>query len=211
MNPMNDNTPAGYIKKFDGTLVPVEQVKELDMLRHELVNNVLATFIAERQSLSQLKQTVMDEIYAFVELSAEQYDAKIGGKKGNITLMSFDGRHKVAVQIAEYICFDERLQVAKALIDDCIHTWSAGANANILALVNDAFQVDKAGNVSTARILGLRRLKIDDSKWIEAMQAIADSMTTAGSKTYIRAYERIGQGDQWRNVSLDFSSLEVAA
>ncbi len=199
----------GFLKKHNGTLIPKDQVKELDLLRDELVLNLAATFIAEREVLRLIKQEVLDDVAAFVELSAEQYGAKLGGKKGNISLMSFDGSCKVQVQISEYITFDERLQVAKALIDECIHDWSSGADDKILTLVNDAFQVDKQGNVSTGRILGLRRLKIDDAQWQQAMQAIADSMTTAGSKTYIRAYERIGQTDQWKVISLDFAALDV--
>ena len=201
---------ADYMKNSKGHLIPKEQVSDLDLLRDELVGNIAATFIAERETLRQLKQMTLDEIATFVDVSAEQYGAKIGGKKGNINLMSFDGAYKVSVQISEYIVFDERLQVAKTLIDECIHDWSDGADDKILTLVNDAFQVDKQGNVSTSRILGLRRLKIDDTKWQEAMQAIADSMTTAGSKTYIRAYERVGSTDQWKVISLDFAALEVA-
>lgn len=199
-----------YKTNAQGHLVPVEQIKVIDMLRDELVCNVAATFAAERNALAKLKQNIMSEVYAFVEQSAEQFGAKLGGKKGNITLMSFDGKFKIQVQISEYISFDERLQVAKSLIDECIHTWSDGANANILALVNDAFQVDKEGQVSTSRILGLRRLNIDDLKWQQAMSAIADSMTTVGSKTYIRCYERQGLEDQFKQISLDFASLAVA-
>jgi len=205
-----DAITEGYLKNSKGHLVPKDQVEDLDLLRNELVSNIAATFIAEREVLRQLKQTVLDEIAAFVEISAEQYGTTIGGKKGNINLMSFNGAYKVSVQISEYIVFDERLQVAKTLIDECIHDWSNGADDKILTLVNDAFQVDKQGNVSTSRILGLRRLKIEDEKWQQAMQAIADSMTTAGSKTYIRAYERVGSTDQWKVISLDFAALEVA-
>jgi len=202
--------PKGYKLKHNGFLVPLTQIKELDLMRDELVGQIAATFIAERAALSSLKQTVLGEITTFLDISAEQYNVKRGGKKGNVTLMSFDGRYKVAMQIAEYIIFDERLQVAKTLIDECIHSWSNGADDKILTLVNDAFQVDKQGNVSTTRILGLRRLKIDDEQWQQAMQAIADSMSVSGSKAYIRVYERVGQEDKWQVVSLDFSALEVA-
>jgi len=202
--------PEGYKLKHDGSLVPLTQIKELDLMRDELVGQIAATFISERAALSSLKQVVLGEIATFLDISAEQYNVKRGGKKGNVTLMSFDGRYKVAMQIAEYIIFDERLQVAKDLIDACIHDWSNGADDKILTLVNDAFQVDKQGNVSTARILGLRRLKIDDEQWQQAMLAIADSMSVSGSKTYVRVYERVGQEDKWQVISLDFSALEVA-
>ena len=114
------------------------------------------------------------------------------------------------MQISEYITFDERLQVAKALIDECIHEWSQGASSEIRALVNDAFQVDKEGKVSTGRILGLRRLNIETEKWQQAMKAIADSIQTTGSKTYVRAYQRVSGSENWKGITLDFSALEVA-
>ena len=117
-----------------------------------------------------------------------------GGKKGNVTLISFDGRYKVVRQIQESLVFDERLMAAKALIDECIQVWSKGSNAHIKLLVNDAFQVDQAGKINTGRVLGLRRAKIDDEKWQRAMAAIGDSIQVAGSKPYIRFYERDANG-----------------
>jgi len=109
--------------------------------------------------------------------------------------------------IAESLVFDERLQVAKELIDQCIHEWSEGARVEIRALINDAFQVDKEGRVNTGRILGLRRLDIKGEKWEQAMKAISESLQVAGSKTYFRVYERIGDTDQYRPIPLDIAAL----
>jgi hypothetical protein len=52
-------------------------------------------------------------------------------------------------------------------------------------------------------VLGLKRLNIRDEKWQRAMQAIADSVQVSGSKPYIRIYERIGDTDQFKPISLD--------
>jgi len=202
-------TPAGYMTNGAGHLVPDDQVKPIDRARNDLVVEVVEKFRGAQQQLTDLKRAVVGDINAFVEMSAEEYGVMWGGKKGNISLLSYDGALKLAVQINEYITFDERLQVAKALIDECIHEWTQGARSEIRALVNDAFQVDKKGQVSTGRILGLRRLDIADAKWMKAMAAIADSITYTGSKTYIRAYERIGSTDQWKCITLDFAALEV--
>ena len=199
-----------YKENAQGALVPVSKIKVIDMMRDELVCKVAQSFKEKRDELTELKDNIMSEIYAFIEQSASQFDTKIGGKKGNVTLTSYDGKLKIQIHISEYISFDERLQVAKALIDECIHAWAAGANDNIMALVNDAFQVDKEGKVSTARILGLRRLNIEDAKWQQAMTAIADSMQTIGSKTYIRVYARENQDAEFKQISLDFAKLEVA-
>jgi hypothetical protein len=140
-------------------------------------------------------------------MSMEQHGAKVGGAKGNVTLMSFCGRYKVQVAVAESLTFDERLQAAKALIDECIHSWSEGANDNIRVLVNDAFQVDVAGNISIGRVLGLRRLNITDPTWERAMKAISESVQVTGSKRYVRVYERVGDSDRWQAVVLDVAAV----
>ena len=38
-----------------------------------------------------------------------------------------------------------------------MHAWAEGANDNIKALVNHAFQTDKEGKINTSRVLGLLR------------------------------------------------------
>ena len=201
--------PEGYMRNGQGHLVPADLVSDLEKARNQLVLETVGIFKIQQAILSAMKKDVLGDIGAFVEMSAEQYDTRIGGKKGNLQLLSFDGNYKIQMQVSEYITFDERLQVAKTLIDECIHAWSGGADSKILVLVNDAFQVDKEGKVSTARILGLRRLDINDDKWQQAMKAIADSIQYTGSKTYVRVYERVGE-DQWKCITLDFAALEVA-
>jgi hypothetical protein len=104
------------------------------------------------------------------------------------------------------ITFDERLQIARELIGDCIKKWSDGSRNEIRILVQDAFQVDKTGKVSTARVLGLRRLDIHDPDWQKAMAAITESIQISGSKQYLRFYERNEQGEHIQ-VPLDIAAL----
>jgi lysozyme family protein len=124
-----------------------------------------------------------------------------------VTLMSYDGRCKVVRAMAEKISFDERLQVAKSMIDECIHKWAKGANRNLQVLVNQAFQTDKEGNVSAGRILALRRYKIEDEQWAKAMDAIADSMRVASSKAYVRCYQRNDLTGEYQPITLDVAGV----
>ncbi|MDD5031179.1 MAG: DUF3164 family protein, partial [Rhodoferax sp.] len=126
-----------------------------------------------------------------------------GGTKGNVTLVSYDGRYKLVRQMQDKIVFGEQLMAAKALIDECVHLWAQGANDNIKALVNHAFQTDKEGKINTGRVLSLRRLDIKDDKWQAAMQAIADSMQTASTKPYIRFYKRDDATQEYMPINLD--------
>lgn len=64
--------------------------------------------------------------------------------------------------------------------------------------------MDKEGNLSTARILGLRRVDIQDDRWQRAMQAISDSVQVVGSKDYVRFYERDSLG-KYQPISLDMA------
>lgn len=187
-----------------GRLVPVDQVKEIDQARDALVREIVEKALGVSAQIREFKTGVMGDIQAFVDLSAERFQAKVGGSKGNITLLSYDGRYKVQRAIDEYIVFDERLQVAKALIDECIHAWSEGSRSEIRVLINDAFQVDQQGKVNTKRILGLRRLNITDERWKRAMDAIGESIQVTGSKAYLRVYERQADGS-YAQISLDVS------
>ncbi|OQX29812.1 MAG: hypothetical protein B0D92_01810 [Spirochaeta sp. LUC14_002_19_P3] len=138
---------------------------------------------------------------------ARQYGVKLGGKKGNVGLMSFDGRYKVQIKRHEHITFDERIEAAKQLIDNCLNRWTEGSRPEIKALVERAFRTNRQGQLRTAEVLGLKDLDIDDEEWQRAMAALMDSITVAGSTSYINLYERVGETDQWRHISLDLASL----
>jgi len=201
-----ENTvPEGYKKDVKGRLIPEDMIKPIDLQRDEVVQEIVAAAKVLRTAITVFKYRTFDDIQAFVDLSAEEYGISIGGNKGNINLISFNGQYKVCRAISEHLVFDERLQVAKELIDACIHRWSEGSNANIQVLVQDAFQTDKQGQINTARVLGLMRLDIQDEQWQQAMIAIKDSMQVAGSKTYVRVYERQADG-HYKPIALDVAN-----
>lgn len=205
---MSERTiPAGYWEDANGALIPVSKIKPIDKDRHRVVTDLVEQAKVEQARLIGFKTSAMHAVNEFVDRSLAEYDVKHGGKKGNVTLLSFDGRFKIVRQMQETIAFDERLQAAKLLIDECIQLWSKGSSANIKALVNDAFQVDQQGKISTGRVLGLRRLEIEDDQWQRAMRAIGDSMQVASTKPYIRFYERDETKGDYVPVSLDVAAV----
>ena len=199
--------PHGYWEDASGALIPISKVKQIDKDRSKVVIDLCEQAKAESARLMGFKTTAMNAISEFIDRSLAEYDVKHGGKKGNVTLTSFDGLYKIVRQMQETISFDERLQAAKALIDECIQSWSKGSSANIKVLVNDAFQVDQQGKISTGRVLGLRRLDIVDEKWLQAMRAISDSMNVASTKPYIRFYERDEATGKYFPINLDVAAI----
>lgn len=201
------NIPKGYRQNAQGHLVPEDAIPEIDIDRDALVDEIFKAAEQLQVSMAQFKEKSMGDIEAFIELVAEKYDTEIGGAKGNITLLSFDGSKKVQIAVGDTIHFDERLTVAKALVDECIHEWTEGSRSEIKALVEHAFQTDKEGKINTGRILELTRLAIDHPKWKKAMEAIRDSIQVVSSKSYIRLYTRPEKIKKYQQLALDIASL----
>ena len=203
------NVPEGFMLNARGGLDPVAIVKDVDKLRDDMVREIVNESIQKHKELQEMKKRFFSTIDAFVRLSAEKYNLNYGGKKGNMTFLSYDGMYKVVVSVNENIFFDERLQIAKELIDQCIQDWATDSRNEIKALIQDAFYVGKSGKLDKNRILGLRRLDIQDERWQKAMTAISDSIQIAGSREYIRIYERDpNNSDKYNLINLDIAALD---
>lgn len=208
----NEKHPDGYLADSYGRLVPLSTIEPLDLLRNDTVNRIIAQANAVQTTLRDFKETAMSDIAAFLEIAANQYNVKMGGRKGNLSLVSYDGRFKVLVAVSDSLNFDERLQIAKQLVDECIHAWAKDSNDNIKALVEHAFQTDKKGKINTARVFSLMRLKIDDEKWQTAMKALKDSIQITSTSEYLRLYQREegeeeGGVQKYKQIALDIASV----
>lgn len=199
--------PEGYMEDSQGRLVPVEMIKDIDLLRDQVVRRLVVKAQEVTALLTVFKTSAFEEIEEFIALSASDYDTELGGKKGNVVLTSFDGRLRVIRAVADNFIFDERLQVAKELIDQCLNEWTEPSGPELKVLVNDVFKVDRHGNVNAKSILSLRKFNIDDERWQRAMKAIGDSLTVSGSREYVRIYERVQDRDQWRQIPLDVAGV----
>lgn len=204
---MTADIPVGYWEDAHGNLVPESKVKDIDKLRHDVVTQLCRQAETMSKDLGKFKLDAMQEVAALVSTSMEQYGVRAGGNKGNVTLVSYDGRFKLVRQMQDRLVFGEQLMAAKELIDQCVHKWSDGANDNIRALVNHAFQTDKTGKINTGRVLGLRRLDIKDATWQLAMEAISDSIQTASTKPYVRFYRRDEVTRQYLPINLDVAAV----
>ena len=157
--------------------------------------------------LAEFKQVALRQAGDFLDLLAQEYEVSRGGKKGNVTFRSYDGTLEMQVAVGESLSFGPELQNAKALIDSCIERWSEGTNDNIKALVDHAFQVNKTGRIDTQRVLGLRRLNIEDAEWKRAMDAIGDALRVHDSTTYLRFYRRDPESGARRAIPLDLAAV----
>ncbi|OEU69173.1 MAG: hypothetical protein BA863_03540 [Desulfovibrio sp. S3730MH75] len=201
-----DIVPDGFMKNSKGHLVPVEQVSDYDKVKDDLVRALISKAVPIQDTVKDFKDHALGDVYAFMELAFEKYGAKQRELK-NFRLKSFDGSLMVEVTVNDFLTFDEQLQAAKSLVDECLTSWTEDARPEIRSFVSQAFDVDKEGNVSPAKILPLMRLEINDDSWNRAMKAVKESLTIQYSKKYIRFKRRIGTEEKWESIILDIAKL----
>lgn len=201
------NIPAGFVRNAVGHLVPVDQVREQDKLRDQVAIGLSQEAKALSLALKNFKKKALGDVADLISIAGERYGVQMGGKKGNVTIATYDGKFKVVRSYADRLAFTEEMEVAKVLVYDCIKAWSKGADNHLMAIVDRVFSPNRNGQIKTSDVLDLLRLEIDDAGWKSAMQAVRDSILVSGSSVYIRVYERINGTDEYRAIPLDLAAV----
>ena len=194
-----------YMRDATGGLRPKELVKATDQLIDETVRKIMGYGLPLSEQVARFKAHTFDDVGALVALLDQEYGAKIGGKKGNMTLTSYDGLLRVEIREQDRLDFGPELQQAKALIDECLIEWAADSRPEIRDIVTRAFNTDRPGQVNRTEIFMLLRLDITDARWQAAMRAIRDAIRVVGSKTYIRLFVRSTCDGAWEPVTIDLA------
>jgi hypothetical protein len=198
--------PDGYVVDAKARLVPVALVKAEHLLEDELVRAVHAAAAKLSDALREFRMASTADVLAFMDLLAEKYSTRRGGERGNLTLTTYDGTLRLQLATNDQLELGPELVSAKELIDTCIRRWSEGADVKLVAIVDDAFNVDQKGKLNIDRILGLRRLAIEDTEWAAAMLAIGDAVRVISTKRYLRVYSRGAVDEKFAQVALDIAS-----
>jgi len=195
-----------HMTDVKGRLVPVDMIKPIDLLMDEVVRRIFGFTRDLNAQVARYKQHTLDDVLGFKALLAQEHGVKVGGDKGNITLTTFDGLTKVTVKIADLTFFGPELQSAKTKVTECIRSWAEGARPELMALVENAFQVDQEGRVNRSDLLYLLRLEIDDPTWREAMELIRAAERPIGTKEYVQVHTRANAGAKWEHVTVDVAA-----
>ena len=188
------NVENGMVKDAQGRLVPAEMVKPQDEQRDNLVRELFDRYARLQTACQAFREQADAEIDAHLALVQERYGVKRSGQMGNLVLTSYDGELRVVRAVDKVIAFSDEIHAAKKLIFECVSEWVDGARPELKLVAEDAFKQDKQGHLSADRILGLLRWDIKDARWQTAMQAIKDSIRVQSTRTYLRFYRRIGEG-----------------
>lgn len=187
--------------------IPEANVDPVAKKRDAAVTRMLAEARELEAKMRLVKEKILNEVMQYITELQAANGIKKQETKGNYTLSDYANLNQVEVSINNVVEFDERLNLAKSLIDKCLIKWTKRGNQNVRAIVNDAFDVDKKGNVNKMRIFSLMSLKINDKDWEKAMELIRSSMQVTSTKQYLNIRTRENVIDKWSFVNLNFSSL----
>ena len=186
----------------DGAYVLLDRIREIDKLRDELVEQLCAEAETLGGKVSEFKDRAQSEVFSFADISADEHGVKVRGRKGGFSIMSYDGLRKIVVDNDTLISVNEKVTIAREAVFACVRRWSDGANQNLVEIVRRAFETDKQGHLSLARLLSLRSYRIDDPEWEAAMEALSQGLSAFGTKTYLRYYKRPTTAAKFTQVAL---------
>ena len=195
-----------YYLKSDGSLVPESQVKDIDKLRDQVVQDAAEKLMDLKTRMIQEKTAVVDDILEFLNVSADQYGVKLGGDKGNLTLTSIDGNIRVEYKNSDTITFNEQIQVAKQLIDEYLDELTKDSNPELKTIVSAAFRL-RQGRIDVKSVLKLREYNINDERWKKAMGIIDEAKQIVSTKKCLRLYVRNKLTGAMENQPFDLSVL----
>ena len=204
--------PPGYRIDSRRRLVPESLVPAPLQLEDQAARTIAAYALDLHHQIQRWARHSHDDVATLLDLLVERYHApRRGGRRGNVTLRSHDGRVRVQVQVQDRIALGPELQAARDLVTECVADWTADARAEVQALIQHALEPDAEGRVSLAGVLALRRLEIDDARWRGAQAAISDAIRVVGTARYIRAYLRCTPEAPWQAIAIDAAAAPLAA
>jgi len=216
---MEKNKMLGTVQEIDGTnyfldkngrLIPESAIDEVDRRRHNTVIRNVKKMYKLHKELEKLKAYVLDSVEKFEEFSRKKHKV-IGGKKGYLTLHDYSKQYKIEIDVKPYIALNESFSHAVEKIENCIQRWNQDAHESpytqyIQEILKEALNLE-AGNVSHARLLSLRKLKIDDPEWKEAMNLLDKGREVVDSKRSARLYKKNEKTGEMEHLSLNFSNV----
>lgn len=192
-----------YMRNAKGGLDPVEIVRPADLLQDEMVRKIIGFALPLHAQIARFKKHTLDDVADLMALLFQDYGAKIGGEKGNVTLTSYDGTLQVRLQVQERLTFGPELQAAKANVDAYLTELTEDSGPELRGIVQHAFRTDSAGLINRAELFRLLRYEIADARWKAAMKAIKDSIRPEGTKEHVRFYRRENPRAKWTAITID--------
>lgn len=194
----------GRMENRQGELTRIANIKEQDLLEHELVLDIACIWKPLSDRVARFKNNTFCDVNEFVNLLFEQFQVARGGTEGNMQFTTFDGKFMLKIAIQKHIGLGPELQAARKKLLDAVEMYPEEADDLKTIVQGTFFPTD--GNVVVAKVLALRAYKLKNPLWNEGMDIINKAIEVVGSKRQVRLYERNEQG-KYIAIPLDIAAL----
>ncbi len=188
-----------------GHAVDPAVIGPIEKKRDRMVEQIYRSAERLEAKMKAEKLKYLEKIMDYVEYLEAKMKGKCAGG-GNMVLTNYSGDRQIQIKINDVIQFDEKLSIAKHLIDEWVVNESSSASADLKAFVTQAFEVDKTGQINKYNIIRLMRLNIKNKQWRHAMDVLQQSIDVTGTRQYLNIRRRNESG-KWEAINMNFSSM----
>jgi hypothetical protein len=193
-----------------GQQVPLRYIKAYDRERNRMVTAIAADWEKMRERLEALYQATEERLQRLEDMARDGRQERRMGVRGNFQVSSFDGLITVSRSARYELRFDERLQVAREIIEGIIAEKAQNVDPDLAELLRGAFRPSSDGLLSQSRVMSLFRLKIQHPRWQEAMNLIRESIESRRGKNLLAVRRKPHREAEFESILLDIAAVAPA-
>ncbi len=201
-----------YLINAKGEKILKEYIKDDDLKRDQLVNDVFFEIETLEKEMAERKKEILNKVKKFYLDMAKAKKVRIDGDDilSNIVLKSYDEKKEVKVYKNDIISIpDEQLKLAEKCFKNYIQKMKTDGKigSDIEMIINRVFSFDRKSGISKTRVIDLLSIQINDKDWAKGVKIIREAIKTIATKEYISFRRRESFYAPLETLNLNFSSL----
>lgn len=175
-----------------GREVPAKYVPKFAKEKDAAARKILEAWRKEEARLKALwKETVaaVEKIHAGAR-KEEKLEPAAVADKGYFSFRTFDGRVTVRLDRAREVVFNEKLDLAKELIDEAVEEIAGEAAGDLRTIVESAFKPrGKNRTLDRQRLSDICKMNVRNAKWQKAVELIKAAAEESQRMDYLRVLD----------------------
>lgn len=205
---MPSSVPEGFIINAKGDHIRIENVPELALLKDQLIKMFVNQAQEISETISSFKSLAFSELDTLCDIAAEEHGEKLGGKKGNIKITSYDGKFQIVKTLRDVHTLEEQMPLIKQLIGEVTAEWKGAASEDLKNVIDKVLKVKDEGVINMQNVRDLLGMNVKHPKWKQAMQLILDSLKVIDQRSYVNVYER-GDDGRYNLIPLSIAGVSI--
>ena len=195
-----------FLENSKGKRVPIELINPADRDRERMINQVFELAEELQVQLIETKQKMYFAIAEFMKKHGGVPEFDVASME-QLHFTDFAAKRQLQIRKAEKIDYNEQLNTALRLLNECVEEWTQGDRPELCSLIQQVVSAGKKGKIDHAMLLRLQRINSTYPKFQKAQQLIAASINTYFAKQYLLIRKRDNAEGKFQTVNLNFSGI----